>query len=79
MSCDSTSELRLWPTHLGALGYLVFSLSGGGGCLVAKSCPTLVAPWTVACQTPLSVELSRPEYWSGLPFPSPGNLPNPGI
>ena len=49
------------------------------GCLVAKSFPTLVAPWTVACQTPLSVELSRPEYWSWLPFPSPENLPNSGI
>ena len=65
MSCDSASEVRLWPTHLGALGDLVFSLFGGGGFSVTKSCLTLVAPWTVACQTPLSVELSRPEYWSG--------------
>ena len=36
-------------------------------------------PWTVAHQAPLSVGISRQEYWSGLPFPSPGNLPNPGI
>ena len=36
-------------------------------------------PWTVACQALLSMEFSREEYWSGLPFPSPGNLPNPGI
>ena len=36
-------------------------------------------PWTVARQAPLSMELSRQEYWSGLPFPSLGNLPNPGI
>ena len=35
--------------------------------------------WTVACQAPLSMEFSREEYWSGLPFPSPGDLPNPGI
>ena len=35
--------------------------------------------WTAACQDPLSVELSRQEYWSGLPFPSPGDLPSPGI
>ena len=35
--------------------------------------------WTVACQAPLSMEFSRQEYWSGLPFPSPGHLPNPGI
>ena len=40
-----------------------------------------MTPWTVACfgQASLSVELSRQEYWSGLPFPSPGDLPNPGI
>ena len=35
-------------------------------------------PWTVACQAPLSKGFSRQEYWSGLPFPSPGDLPNPG-
>ena len=47
--------------------------------LVAKSCPTLVTPWTVACQAPLSMGFPRQEYWSGLPFPSPGDLPGPGI
>ena len=47
--------------------------------LVAKSCPTLATPWTVACQAPLSVGFSRHEYWNGLPFPSPGDRPNPGI
>ena len=52
---------------------------GGGGGLVAKSCPTVVTPWTVAHQVPLSIGFSRQEYWSGLPFPSPGDLPNPGI
>ena len=36
-------------------------------------------PWTVAHQAPLSMGFSRQEYWSGLPFPSPGGLPNPGI
>ena len=36
-------------------------------------------PWTVAHQAPLSMRFSRQEYWSGLPFPSPGDLPNPGI
>ena len=35
--------------------------------------------WTVACQAPLSVGLSRRDYWSGSPFPPPGDLPNPGI
>ena len=38
-----------------------------------------VTAWTVACQAPLSMGFSRQEYWSGLPFPSPGDLPNPGI
>ena len=36
-------------------------------------------PWTVACQASLSMEFSRQEYWSGLPFPPPGSLPNAGI
>ena len=36
-------------------------------------------PWTVACQAPPSMGFSRQEYWSGLPFPSPGDLPDPGI
>ena len=38
-----------------------------------------VTPWTVAYQAPLSMGFSRQEYWSGLPFPSPGNLPDLGI
>ena len=38
-----------------------------------------VTPWTVVHQAPLSVGFPRQEYWSGLPFPSPGNLPIPGI
>ena len=45
--------------------------------LVAQSCPTLCDPKTVALQASLSMEFSRQEYWSGLPFPSPGGLPNP--
>ena len=44
------------------------------------SCIWLLAtPWTVACQAPLSMEFSRQEYWSGLPCPPPGDLPDPGI
>ena len=38
-----------------------------------------VARWTVAYQAPLSMEFPRQEYWGGLPFPSPGDLPDPGI
>ena len=36
-------------------------------------------PWTVACQAPLLMEFSRQEYWSGVPFPTPVDLPDPGI
>ena len=50
--------------------------SGGS---VAKSCPTLATPWTIALQIPLSMGFSRQEYWTGLPFPSLGDLPHPGI
>ena len=48
--------------------------------LVTKLCPTLfVTPWTVARQAPLSVGFPRQEYCNGLPYPPPGELPNPGI
>ena len=40
---------------------------------------SFTTPWTIACQSPLSVGFPWQEYWSGLPFPSPGDLPNPGI
>ena len=47
--------------------------------LAIQSCPTLCHPWTIACQASLYMEFSRQEYWSGLPFPSPVHLPDPGI
>ena len=50
-------------------------------CLVAQSCPTLCSPmdWKVARQVPLSMGFPRQKYWSGLPCPSLGDLPDPGI
>ena len=39
----------------------------------------VATPWTVTCQAPLSMGFPRQEHWSGLPFPSPGDLPDPGI
>ena len=39
----------------------------------------IAIPWFVALQAPLSMEFPRQEYWSGLPFPTPGDPPNPGI
>ena len=48
--------------------------------IVAQSYPTLMQnPWTVARQSLLSIEFSRQAYWSGLPFPTAENLPDPGI
>ena len=55
---------------------ILYYVCGG---LVAKSCPTLVTPWTVSHQGSLSMGFPRQEYWRGLPFPSPGDLPYPGI
>ena len=56
----------------------ICKIDGGGG-LGTKSCPTLVTPWTVVRQASLSMRFSRREYWSGLSFFSPGDLPDPGI
>ena len=47
--------------------------------VVAKSCPSFAILWIVTWQAPLSMGFSREKYWSGLPFPSPGDLPDPGI
>ena len=49
------------------------------GGLVAKSCLTLATPWIVTYPAPLSMGFSRQKYWSGLPLPSPRDLPDPGI
>ena len=48
-------------------------------CLVAQSVQLVATPWTVDHQDTLCMEFSRQEYWSGLPFSSPRDLPNPGI
>ena len=67
---------RAIPTCSVVLGWLPglhsFSDKLVGG-LVTKLCPTLVTQWTVACQASLSMGFCRQEYWSGLPFPSPGS------
>ena len=53
-------------------------IDGGGG-LIVKPCPTLSTSWVVAHWAPLFVGFPRQEYWSGLQFPAPGDLPDPGI
>ena len=47
--------------------------------LVDQLCPIIHDPWTVACQTSLSMGFPWQKYWSGLPLPSPGDLPDPWI
>ena len=50
-----------------------------GDGLLSKAMSDSLTPWTVTHQAPVSIGLSRQEYWNGFPFPSPGDLPNPGI
>ena len=58
---------------------LTFKTLVGGGGLVSRSYPTLVILFIVANQAPLFMKFPRQEYWSGLPFPFVGDLPNPGV
>ena len=53
--------------------YILYSAQPLGGIQLC------VTPWTVTHQAPLSIELFRQEYWNWLPFPTPGDLPDPGI
>jgi len=68
---------RIQNTKMFTFSNIGLPLRLGG--LLTKSCPTLVTPWTVARQAPLSMGFSRQEYWSGVPLPSPGDLPLPGM
>ena len=70
--------LYLWAIGSCLMGcnYLMARVHALNRSVVSNS---LWPPWTVAHQAPLSVGFPRQEFWSGLPFPPPGNLPNPGI
>ena len=48
-------------------------------CSAAQLCLTLETTWIIACEAPLSMGFPRQKYWIGLPFPRPGDLPDPGI
>ena len=74
----STALDRL-PCHSPDIPPLHPSLSPRFLYCVCSVMSSSAVPRTIACQTPLSVEFSRPAYWSGLPFLPPGNLPHPGI
>ena len=63
----------------GACYNLIMSTKDGTHASMLSCVRLFVTPWTVAYQAPQSTEFSRQEYWSGLPFPSPGDLTDPGI
>ena len=88
---DSVRSQRRQPTRL-CCPWDSPGKNTGVGCHFLLQCMTVkvkvkslsrvrlfVTPWTAAYQAPLSMEFSSPEYWSWLPFPSPGDLPDPGI
>ena len=81
----SKSLIQLSVDGQGCVPSLLFDLRsnyGGGNedkSEVAQSCPTLYDPIDCSLLAPLSMGFSRQEYWSGLPFPSPEDLPDPGI
>ena len=85
---SSTAGIRTLKStwrHLGQLNrlYLIcFPLNFSEKCMPAKFLShdwLFATPWAAACQASLSMGFSRQEYWSRLPFPPPGDLPNPGI
>ena len=75
-SCPLPIPSPLAATSLFSVSLSLFLFHGG---LVAKSCLTHAIPRIVACQAPLSMGFSRQEFWSGLLFPFPEDLPDPGI
>ena len=69
------------PQGLGSMVSTPRDHFGMGVCILScfSHVQLFAIPWTVACQAPLSLGLLRQEYWSGLPFPPAGDLPNPEI
>ena len=71
-----------WQQKVCSRQWDVFCFIGSCMCVCAESLSHVwlfPTPWTAACQTSLSMEFCKQEYWNRLPFPSPGDLPNPGI
>ena len=78
----SRTECKPSSLHLGYLAHLIrqcFPFTGWGITEKWSNVRFVATLWTVTCQVPPSMWFSRQEYWSGMPYPSPGDLPNPGI
>ena len=87
-SCSTQASAVVAGRHVGfpdqganpcPLHHVPLTAGPPGKVLVAQSYPPLCDPRTIACQASLSMGFSWQEYWSGLPFPPPRDLPNPGI
>ena len=88
-TCECVDSCSVTWQHLESIGFsinckVIYSRAVGRAmaCMHAESLSCVwvfTTLWTVAHQAPLSREFSRQEYWSGLPCPTPGDLPNPGI
>ena len=74
---NMSNDLHLVCTGI-SVAIIVFKQARKIKVLVSQSCQTLT-PWAIACQAPMSIGFPRKEYLSGLPFLSPGDLPNPRI
>ena len=74
---QKVGELRWKARPLNLEAGISFWPGGKWKCYLFSRVWLFAIPWTVAHQAPLSIEFSRQEYWSGLPFPPPGNLPDP--
>ena len=77
--CPPPSFPRGYYCFLIGIRQLYISRAGRSEVKSLSHVRLFATPWTVARQAPLSMGFSRQEYWSGLPFPSPGDLPDPGI
>ena len=76
---ERSDTLFLGMSHYNNTEKIIWELCIHEVCSVLSRVQLFVVSWRVTHQAPLSMEFSRQKYWSGLPFPPPGDLPNPGI
>ena len=76
---DGFFHILTWISHIATLFTTFYAFRYPSVCQLLSRVQLFVTSWTAAHQAPLSIGFSRQEYWSGLPFPSPGDLPDPGI